>query len=115
MTTSEYCTYFLLELKRVDVLMSKKKMKFYKKTLKNNLQQKQEQVAVRSTASVVKTSTSSCCSGKSQTSNRSSSSGSREWTHNEMTELISIWEQEESLFNIKHLDYSIKQKRNNDT
>ena len=81
----------------------------------NNLQQKQEQVAVRSTASVVKTSTSSCCSGKSQTSNRSNSSGSREWTHNEMTELISIWEQEESLYNIKHPDYSIKQKRNNDT
>ena len=36
-TTSEYCTYFLLELKRVDVLMQKKKMKFYKKTLKKTV------------------------------------------------------------------------------
>ena len=59
----------------------------------NNLVQKQEQLAVSSIASVVKTSTSSCCSGKSRTSNRSSSSGIREWTHNEIIELIAIWEE----------------------
>ena len=34
----------------------------------NNLVQKQQQVAVSSIASVVKTSTSSCCSGESRTS-----------------------------------------------
>ena len=34
----------------------------------NNLLQKEEQVAVRSIAPVVKTSTSSCCSGKSRAS-----------------------------------------------
>ena len=55
--------------------------------------QKQEQVVISSIASVVKTSTSSCCSGKSRTSSRSSSSGIREWTHNEIIELIAIWEE----------------------
>ena len=74
----------------------------------NSNVQKQEQVAVSSIASVVKTSTSSYCSGKSRTSNRSSSSGSREWTHNEIIELILIWEEEEALYNIKHADCSIK-------
>ena len=59
----------------------------------NNLVQKQEQLAVSSIASVVKTSTSSCCSGKSRPSNRSSSSGIREWTHNDIIELIAIWEE----------------------
>ena len=75
--------------------------------------QKQVQEAVSSTASVVKTSTSSCSSSKSRTSNKNSSSGSREWTHNEINELIAIWEEEEALYNIRHPDYSIKQKRNN--
>ena len=77
----------------------------------NNLVQDQEQVTVSSIASVMKTSTSSCCSGKSQISNKSSSSGSREWTHNEIIELIAIWE---DLCNIRHSNYSVKQKRNND-
>ena len=36
-TTSEYCVYFLLELKRVDVRLQKKKMKFYNETLKKTL------------------------------------------------------------------------------
>ena len=47
-----------------------KKMKFYKETLKKTLMilvQKQEQVAVSNTVSVVKTFTSSCFSGKSWT------------------------------------------------
>ena len=44
----------------------------------NNLVQNQEQVTVSSTASVMKTSTSSYCSGKSQISNKSSSSSSIE-------------------------------------
>ena len=45
----------------------------------NNLVQNQEQVTVSSSlASVMKTFTSSCCSGKSQISNKSSSSGIRE-------------------------------------
>ena len=82
----------------------------------NNLVQNQEQVTVSSIASVMKTSTSSCCSGKSQISNKSSSSGSREWIHNEIHNeiivLIAIWE---DLCNIRHPDYSVKQKRNNDT
>ena len=78
----------------------------------NNLVQKQEQVTVSSIASVMKNSTSSCCSGKSQISNKSSSSGSRKWIHSEIIELIAILE---DLCNIKHPDYSIKQKRNNDT
>ena len=51
--------YFLLELKKVDVRFKKKKMKFYKETLKinSNIVQNQEQVAV--IESVVKPSTSS--------------------------------------------------------
>ena len=81
----------------------------------NNLVQNQEQVAVSSIASVVKTSTSSCCSGISRISNKNNSSGSREWTHNEIIEIIAIWEEEEALYNIRHPDYSIKRKRNNDT
>ena len=44
----------------------------------NNLVQNQEQVTASSIASVMKTSTSSYCSGKSQISNKRSSSGSRE-------------------------------------
>ena len=44
----------------------------------NNLVQNQEQVTVSSIASVMKASTSFCSSGKSQISNKSSSSGSRE-------------------------------------
>ena len=78
----------------------------------NNLVQKQEQVTVSNIASVMKNSTSSCCSGKSQISRKSSSSGSRKWIHSEIIELIAILE---DLCNIKHPDYSIKQKRNNDT
>ena len=51
----------------------------------NNLVQNQEQVAVVSIASVVKTSTSSCCSGrKSRIPNKNSSSDSREWTWNQI-------------------------------
>ena len=73
----------------------------------NNLVQNQEQVTASSIASVMKTSTSSYCSGKSQISNKSSSSGSREWIHNEIIELIAIWE---DLSNIRHPDYSVKQK-----
>ena len=89
---SSYCVYFLLELKRVDVRLEKKKMKLHKEKLKKtyNLVQNQEQVAVSSATSVMKTSTSSCCSGKNRMSSRSSSSGSREWTHSEISELIAI-------------------------
>ena len=43
----------------------------------NNIVQNQEQVAVSSIASVVKTFTSLCSSVKSQISNKNSSSGSR--------------------------------------
>ena len=64
----------------------------------NNIAQNQEQVAVSSIASVVKTSTSSCSSGKGQISNKNSSSGSREWTQNEIIELIAIWKQKEALY-----------------
>ena len=67
----------------------------------NNLVQNQVQVAAGSITSVVKTSTSSCFSGKSRISNKNSSSGSREWTHNEIIELIAIWEEEEALYNIR--------------
>ena len=67
----------------------------------NNLAQNQEKVTVSSISSVMKTSTYSCCSGKSQISNKSSSIGSREWIHNEIIELIAIWE---DLRNIRHPD-----------
>ena len=60
----------------------------------------------------MKTSTSSCCSGKSQISSKSSSSGSREWIHNEIIELIAIWE---DLCNIRLPNYSVKHERNNYT
>ena len=47
-------------------------------------------------------------------SNQNKSSGSREWTHNEIIELIAIWKDEEALYNIKHRDCSIKQEIKND-
>ena len=99
--------YFLLELKKVDVRFKKKKMKFYKETLKitSNIVQNQEQVAVSSIASVVKTSTSSCSSGNSRISNKNSSSGSREWTHNEIIELIAVWKEKEALCKTSRLFY----------
>ena len=58
---SGYCVYFLLELRRVDVRLKRKKMNFYKEAKENfnNLIQNQEQVTVSSIASVIKTSTSS--------------------------------------------------------
>ena len=56
----------------------------------NNIVQNQEQVALSSIASVVKNSASLCSSGKSRISNKNSSSGSREWTHNEIIEIIAI-------------------------
>ena len=78
----------------------------------NDLVQNKEQVAVSSIASVMKTSTFSCCSGKNPKSNKSSNSGSREWIHDDIIKLIAIWE---GLRNIRHPDYSVKQKRNNIT
>ena len=54
--------------------------KFLQRDIKensNSLVQNQEQVAVSSIASVMKTFTYSCCSGKSQISNKSASNGSR--------------------------------------
>ena len=71
----------------------------------NNIVQNQEQVAVSSIASVVKTSTSSCSSGNSRISNKNSSSGSREWTHNEIIELIAIWKEKEALYKTSRLFY----------
>ena len=71
----------------------------------NNTVQNQEQVAVGSIASVVKTSTSSCSSGKSRISNKNSSSGSREWSHNEIIELIAIWKEKEVLYKTSRLFY----------
>ena len=65
----------------------------------DNLVQNQEQVTVSSIASVMKTFPSSGCSGKSQISNKSSSSGRRKWIHDEIIELIAIWE---DLCNIRH-------------
>ena len=90
----------------------KKKVKFCEETLEKTLQ-KQVQVVVSSSASVVKTSTFLCSSSKSRTLNKNSSSGSREWAHNEINELIAIWEEEELLYNVRHPNYSIKQKRKN--
>ena len=71
----------------------------------NNIVQNQEQVAVSSIASVVKTSTSSCSSGNSRISNKNSSSGSREWFHNEIIELIAIWKEKEALYKTSRLFY----------
>ena len=59
----------------------------------NNIVQNQEQVALSSIASVVKNSASLCSSDKSRISNKNSSSGSREWTHNEIIEIIAIWKE----------------------
>ena len=56
----------------------------------NNMVQNQEHVAVSSIVSVAKPSTSSCSSCKCRISNKDSSSGSIEWTHNEINELIAI-------------------------
>ena len=73
--------YFLLELKKVDMRLKKKKNDVLQRNIEenySNIVQNQEQVAVISIASVVKTSTSSCSSGKSPVSNKNSSSGSRE-------------------------------------
>ena len=80
-----------------------------------NIVQNQEQVAVSSNASIVKPSTSSCSSGKSPISNKNSSSGSREWTHNEIINLIAIWEEEKAMYNIRYHVCSIKLEINNDT
>ena len=66
MADSLISIYFLLQLKK-DMRL-KKTMKFHKETSKtnsNNTVQNQEQVAVSSIASVVKTCTSSCSSGNS--------------------------------------------------
>ena len=71
----------------------------------NNIVQNQEQVAFSSIASVVKTSTSSYSSGKSRILNKNSSSGSREWTHNEMIELDCYMEEKEALDKTSHLFY----------
>ena len=71
--------------------LNKKKINSFQRNIEensNNIVQNQEQVAVSSIASVVKTSTSLYSSGKSRISNKISSSGSREWTHNEIIELI---------------------------
>ena len=70
----------------------------------------EEEVAVSSTASIVTTTKSSCSLSKTRTSNKNSS-GSREWAQNEINELIAIWEKEEALYNVRHADYSIKQKK----
>ena len=75
----------------------------------SNLAQKQEQVEVSSIASVVKTFTISCCSGKTRIQYKNSNSSSK-GTQNEIIELNAIWEKEEALCNIRHLDHSIKQK-----
>ena len=72
-------------------------------------------VAVSSIASVLKPSTSLCFPGKSRISSKNSSSGSREWTHNEIIELIAIWKEEETLYNIRYPVCFIKQEINNDT
>ena len=106
MADSPISIYFLLQLKK-DMRL-KKTMKFHKETSKtnsNNTVQNQEQVAVSSIASVVKTSTSSCSSGNSRISNKNSSSGSREWTHNEIIELIAIWKEKEALYKTFRLFY----------
>ena len=120
MNTSEYCVSFLLEWKRGTRAYIEEENKILQRNIaieenSDNLVQKQEQVVVSSIASVVKTSTSSCCSGKSRALNRSSSSDSREWTHNEIIELIAIWEEEEALYNMIYPNCYIKQKSDNVT
>ena len=67
-------------------------------------------MAVSSIASVGKPSTSSWSSGKSRISNQNSNSGSREWTHNEIIELIDIWKEEEALYNIRHIPFVLLSK-----
>ena len=71
----------------------------------NNIAHNQEKVAVSSTASVVKISTPSCSSDKGQISNKSGGSGSREWTQNEIIELIAIWKEKEALYKTSRLFY----------
>ena len=94
---SSISVYFLLELRKVDMPLKKKKMKFYKETLKKTLivlyttKNKQQLV-------VLKTFTSSCSSGKSRILNKNCSSGSREWTHNKIIQLIATWKEKEALY-----------------
>ena len=87
LTKSPISVHFLLELKKVDMRLKKKKNEILQRNFEessNNIVLNQEQVAVSSIASVVKTPTSSCSSGKSRISNKNNSSGSREWTHSEI-------------------------------
>ena len=101
LTDSPISVYFLLELKKVDMRLKKKKNDILQRNIEenySNIVQNQEQVAVISIAPVVKTSTSSCSSGKSPVSNKNSSSGSREETRNEIIELIAIWKEKEALY-----------------
>ena len=79
----------------------------------NNIVENQEQVAVSSTASLVKISTSSCSSGTSWILIKNSSIGIREWTHNEFIELTAIWKEKEALY--KTSVCSFKQEINSDT
>ena len=69
----------------------------------DNIVENQEQVAVSSIASVVKTFTSSCCSGKSQIANKNS--GSTEQIQNEIIELIAIWKEKKPLYKTSRLFY----------
>ena len=96
---SPVSVYFLLGMKKVVMRLNKKKIKFFQRNIEensNSIVQNQEQVAVRSIASVVKTSTTSYTSGKSRISNKSSSIGSRVWTQNDIIELIAIWNEKEA-------------------
>ena len=88
--------------------LNKKKIKFFQRNIEensNSIVQNQEQVAVRSIASVVKTSTTSYTSGKSRISNKSSSIGSRVWTQNDIIELIAIWNEKEAQYKTFGLFY----------
>ena len=86
--------HFLLELKRH--VFEEEENEILQRNIEansTNIVQNQEQVAVSSIAAVVKTSTFLYSSGKSRISNKNSSSGGREWTHNEIIELIAIWKE----------------------
>ena len=67
----------------------------------NNIVQNQEQEQQLVVSRCSEPSTSLYCS-----------SGSREWTDNEIMELIAIWKEEEVLYNIRHPVCYIKQDKN---
>ena len=112
-----YSVYFLLELKKVDVRLKNKKMKFYKETMKKTLiilyrtKNKQQLVILRQQENPPHLR---ALQVKVEYRKKNSSSCSTEWTYNQIIELIDTWKEEEAQYNIRYPVRSINQDINND-